>query len=74
MADYKVVISKNIKEFEKKCTELLENGYIASGAFAVDNKEYMQAFVLYDGMESTTDPESYKVIKRPGRPPKALSN
>lgn len=42
---YKVVVSKNITEFQKLCSDLIEAGYDPVGTFTTSNKEYLQAFV-----------------------------
>ena len=44
---YKVVVSKNIMEFQKLCSDLIEAGYDPVGTFTTSNKEYLQAFVNY---------------------------
>ena len=49
---YKVVVSKNIMEFQKLCSDLIEAGYDPVGTFTTSNKEYLQAFVNYIHQES----------------------
>ena len=81
MESYVVVYNRDIEAFQKRCSFLVNEGYVPSGGIQFKNQEFFQVMWLPDKkvmLSEEPEPEKEVVVKaitkRKGRPPRIPSN